>query len=169
MYKLIIGTVLTAAALLLSSCSIGGVNSDMFKKPSDRELADARFEMILDAIENSDKDALKSMFYEKALSEVEDIDEEIEQLFALFPNGIDSWESMGAPQTFDSINHGNKKKSITGRFYVNVGDKQYRFLFIDRTINTESPDEVGLYGIDIVDEENREFRAVKAGVYIAVE
>ena len=167
MRKLIFAAMLIM--ILLSSCSLGGVNSDMFKKPSDRELADARFEMILDAIENSDRDAIKAMFYEKALDEVEDIDEEIEQLFALFPNGIDSWESMGAPQTFDSINHGNKKKSITGRFYVNVGDKQYRFLFIDRTINTESPDEVGLYGIDIVDEENREFRAVKAGVYIAVE
>ena len=169
MKRLIIGSIIIAAALLLSSCSIGGVNSDMFKKPSDRELADARFEQIVTAIENSDKNGIKEMFSKSAQQEAEDIDEEIEQLLVLFPNGIDSWESMGAYQTSESRNDGNREKSITSQYYVNVGDKQYRFLFMDRTINRKNPDKVGLFGIDIVDEENNVFRAIKAGIYIAVE
>jgi len=168
MYKLIIAAMLTAAALLLSSCSLGGSRVDMLNKSNDKEIINARLEQIIAAIENSDKDAIKEMFSESALQEAEDIDGEIEQLLALFPNGIDSWNKVGN-QTFDNWDHGYSQKSISAGYYVFVGDKQYTFSILDRIINTENPEEVGLYSVVVYDDIDKKPGVYNAGIYIAVE
>ena len=168
MKKLIICAMLTAAALLQSSCSLGGSRTDMLNKSNDREVINTRLEQIIAAIENSDKDAMKAMFSESALQEAEDIDGEIEQLLALFPNGIDSWTHI-VNEVSEKQNHGKREKSITASYYVYTGDQQYVFAIMDRIINTENPEKVGLFAIDVFDDKNNEFRAFSAGIYIAVE
>lgn len=136
----------------------------MFKKSTDKELANARFEQIVEAIENSDKDAIKAMFSENALQKAEDIDREIEQLLTLFQNGIDSWEQTSA-HTSESKHYGSRGKSISSRFYIYVGDEQYRCSILDCIIDTENPEEIGVFSIVVFNVKNDGPGIYAAGVY----
>lgn len=69
---------------------IGGIHV-----PFDEDgAARIRFEKVFNLIKDKDKDAIRALFSENALSEARDIDGEIDELFNFFPNGIDSWEQQ---------------------------------------------------------------------------
>lgn len=53
----------------------------MLNKDNDEEKANAQLEEIIESIKNKDKDNLKSLFSQKALSEVDDFDSSMNVLF----------------------------------------------------------------------------------------
>lgn len=78
-------------SLLFSSCTWSEGLSELFRN-TNAETTDKRLEQILSAIENKDEDAMKLIFSKKALSEAEDFDEAMQQLFSFFQGDIKSWD-----------------------------------------------------------------------------
>ena len=68
MKKLIISLILILSSLFVGSCSLGGLKTDLFNNNSEEETAKARKEAIFEALKNKDKDALKAIFSQKAIS-----------------------------------------------------------------------------------------------------
>ena len=169
--------------LLLSSCSLGGSRTEMLNKDSDDKKANVRLEEVIEAIENQDKDALKEMFSEQALDEADDFNGSMDYLFDFFEGEVDSWEKSSGPTVFESNNYGHKTKEVSSYYYVNTDKQKYFFLLRDYPVDTDHPDNVGLYMLLVVKAEDEEKlwdgdqkilydgnqKISHAGIYIPVE
>jgi hypothetical protein len=156
MYKIIINLILILSMVFLSSCSIGGSRTEMLNRNNDEKKANARLVDIIKALENQDKDALKKMFSKQALSEVDDFDKSIDDLFDFFQGEVDSWEKPSGPTVFESNDHGHKKKEVNSYYYLNTDKQKYFLLLRDYPVDTDHSDNVGLYLILLVKAEDEE-------------
>ena len=91
MKRLFSVVVALACAVVLSSCSLlpfghgAGVFDDSLQTVS------ARMKQIGAALNTQDAAALKAMYSKRALDEVPDLDERLDDLIAMFPNGDVTW------------------------------------------------------------------------------
>lgn len=155
--------------LLCTSCSLGGIE---MKKLSDEKIIADRSEQIIEAIQNKDREKMKSMFSKQALSETEDIDGGIDYLFSLVQGDIVSWESE-APSSDGSIDHGKVVKMIRGGFDVITTEGVYLFFLLEYSEDDKNPDNVGLYTLWAIKEGEGQFASWQAmkipGIYIPEE
>jgi len=156
MRKLIIIALSILSILLLSSCTIGGSRTGMLNLDNDDRIANARLKQVLEAIKNKDSETLKSLFSKQALSDADDFDKSMEDLFDFFQGEVDSWEKPSGPTVFESNEHGRKTKQINSYYDVSTDKQKYFFLMRDYPVDTEHPDNVGLYLLLIVKSEDEE-------------
>jgi len=128
----------------------------MLFKDNDDKKAEARLKEVIEALENQDKDALKAMFSEQALDEADDFDDSMDYLFDFFQGEVDSWEKSSGPTVFESNDYGHKTKEVSSYYYVNTDKQKYFFLLDDYPIDTDHPNNVGLYMLLVVKAEDRE-------------
>lgn len=174
MRRFTVAIVVIMSMLLLSSC-IGGSRVAMLNRYDDSGIADARLEQIIEAINSKDRDAIVAMFSETALSEAEDIDGGIDYLFSLFEDDIDmeSWKQLGG-HVSESNDYGHRTKSINYIFSVCSGEKEYWLSIVEDTVDTDHPENVGLYTICALpsadadaDENSRSYGI--GGIYVPVD
>lgn len=138
--------------ILLSSCtSRGGRVLDT----SEDKQADFCMEQILDALKNQDKDALKKLFSEQAVSEAKDFDGNIDYLFEFFQGEVksskqDKWSSD------EEIDYGKESDMLRAWYTVTTDKNQYIFFIIDYTTDTINPDNAGLYTLRVIKAEDKE-------------
>lgn len=156
MHKLMISSILILSMLFLSSCSLGGSRTEMLNKDSDDKKADARLEQVIEAIKSQDKDALKAIFSKQALNEADDFDGRVEYLFGFIQGKIDSWKKSDGPTVYDSNDYGHEKKEVSSYYYVNTDKQKYFFLLRDYPVDTDHPNNVGLYMLLVVKAEDEE-------------
>lgn len=142
--------------LFLSSCSLGGSRTGMLNKDNDDAIAQAQLEAVIEALENQDKDALKSLFSEQALDEANDFDGSVDELFDFSQGQVESWEKLDGPTVYESNHHGHKTKEVSSYYYVNTDKQKYFFLLRDHPVDTDHPDNVGLYTLLVVKAEDEE-------------
>ena len=75
---------MTVIVLMLSSCSINGGRV----MNGQSESLDERFEQIVEAIKNQDKDSLRSLFSSQAISQAVDFENQIIELFRFIQGDI---------------------------------------------------------------------------------
>jgi hypothetical protein len=156
MRKIIISSILLLGMLFLCSCSLGGIRTKILNKDDDETKANERLEQVIEAIKNKDKDVLKSLFSQKALSEVDDFDSSVNDLLDFFQGDVESWKKSSGPTVFESNDHGHVKKEVSTYYYVNTDKQKYFFLLRDYPVDTDQPDNVGLYLLLVVKSEDRE-------------
>lgn len=156
MIKRIIILLLIASMFFLCSCSLGGSRVQMLNKDNDEGKADARLEQIIEAIKNKDKDSLKKIFSKQAINEAEDLDGRIDYLFDFVQGNIESWETIVHGNAYESINHGSRIKKSSSWYYVNTDKQKYLFFFLDNTIDTDHPENVGVYMLQVIKAEDKE-------------
>lgn len=156
MIKRIMGLLLIASMLLLNSCSSSGSRVHMLNKDNDEEKADERLEQIIDAIKNKDKDTLKAMFSEQALNEAKDFDDRMDYLFDFVQGEIGSWEAIVHGATTESIENGSKVKKSSSWYYVNTDNQKYLFFFLECTSDTDHPENVGVYMLQVIKAEDKD-------------
>jgi len=93
--------------------------------PNPDKLCLERIAQVLDLIESRNKEGLKSLFSSQALVEVNDIDQQIDDLFNFYEGTLLSCEykSMGES---DSIVQGRVKKIYFAGFYVQTDEQKYK-------------------------------------------
>lgn len=155
MRKRFICAILTISMFLLSSCSFGGGRSALLNISNDDDLAKSRLKKVLVALKNQDRIELKSMFSQQALKEADDIDGNIDSLFDFFQGKVVSWKKDSGPTVFKSNHYGHNKKEINSYYYVTTDKGKYYFLFEDFPVDTDHPDNVGLYLLLVVKAEDR--------------
>jgi septation ring formation regulator EzrA len=127
MNKLITSSILIFCMMFFSACSLGGSRIKMLNGNRDDAKVNARLEQVIEAIKNKDKDAIKSLFSKKALSEANDFDGSVNDLFDLFQGEVDTWKKTSGPTVHESNNHGSKKKKVSSYYYVNTDKQKYFF------------------------------------------
>lgn len=154
MRKIIISAITIFNMLFLCSCSLGGLR--MLNTDSDDEQKIARFEQVIEAIKNEDKDALKALFSKQATIDTDDFDGGVDDLFQFMQGEIDSWEKSVGGSVTKLKENGHEKKEVDSYFYVTTNKQKYFFLLEDCPVDTENPDNVGLYLLLIVKAEDEE-------------
>ena len=154
-------------ALGLASCSS---LKDGVWSADNRQTAEDRFQQIVKAIEEKDAEGLKNLFSPNALKEAENIDDGIAYLFEYFKGDVRSVDH--ALDVTGSSDHGDKITTIRCQSTV-VAKVTYIVFFIDVIEDTEDPDNVGLYMLQIfkeskIDEQKYDwgYEYKCAGVYL---
>lgn len=157
--KLIFIITLSTISFALISCS--PIQSFMIDERefklntcNDEEMADTRFQAIVDALEKEDEEGLKNMFSSNALKNAEDIDGGIAYIIDFFEGEIVSTD--GGYTTSESIDHGEKTYELECSYKVITDRGNYSFYFIDQLVDTENPDNEGLYMLEIIKESDDE-------------
>lgn len=127
----------------------------MLNEDNDEEKADARLEQMIKAINGEDKDALKEIFSEQALNEAVDLDGCMDYLFGFVQGNIESWEAIVHGATTETIDHGSNIKKSSSWYYVNTKEQKYLVFFLDCTIDTDDPKNVGVYMLQVIKAEDR--------------
>lgn len=155
MHKFIISSILILCMLLLSSCS-GRGRAEMLNRDNDEKTAEAVLEHVVEAIKNQDIDTLRAIFSKQAMDDADDFNGEVDHLFGFIQGKIDSWEKSDGPTVFESNNYGHKKKEVSSYYYVNTNKQKYFFLLRDYPVDTNHPDNVGLYMLLVVKAKDEE-------------
>lgn len=155
-FKYVLALSLVVMMLFLTSCSLGLSRTEMLNRDSDDKKAGARLEQVIETIKNKDKDALKAMFSKQALDEADDFDGSMDYLFEFIQGEIDSWEKSSGPTVFESNDYGHKTKEVSSYYDVNTDLQKYFFLLRDYPVDTDHPDNVGLYMLLVVKAEDEE-------------
>lgn len=122
---------------------------------NDDEIADACFQNIIKALENRDKEALKKMFSAQALKEATDIDAGIDYITDFYKGKMIKSENNGIARN-DKINNGRKKSELDCMYIVTTDEDTYIVFFIDQVVDTENPDNIGIYMLQVIKESDKE-------------
>jgi hypothetical protein len=122
---------------------------------NDDKKADAKFEQVLKVMENKGKNGLKAMFSKQALNKAKDINGGIEYTFNLFQGKVTSWDNNGGPTVADTNHYGHKTKEVTSFYNVNTDKQKYIFFIVEYLIDTDHPDNVGLYTLRVIKAEDK--------------
>lgn len=116
-------------------------------------MADKRLLQIVDCLEQKDGDALKNLFSVNALEEATDIDTGIDYLMQFYRgtmiNDHEINQSEVGERTSGHRGRDGETEEIKARYIVTTEIDSYFIFFVDKTVDTYNPDEVGLYMIQI--------------------
>ena len=120
----------------------------MLDAEDDNKVADDLFQQVIDAIKNKDKVALKALFSKNALNNAVDLDKSVDTLLGFIEGEISTWVNPdGGPGASESINYGHITKELFLYYNVNTDTQKYFFLVDFYPIDTDHPDNVGIYTI----------------------
>ncbi len=105
---------------------------------------------MIEALENQDKTALTAMFSMQAISEAVDFENGLDYLFEFFQGEAKPLADNGGPIVNESIDNGQITKEYVSSYYVDTDQQAYLFLLIEYTVDTDHPDNVGLYTLRVI-------------------
>jgi len=150
--KLTIVLIFFAFSSIFSAClphGNRGIYDDSGIKASDR------LEQIISALDNKNADEIIAMFSVQALREAPNIEDGIEYLFSFVPEKIVSWEKV-AGSSSSSNDYGIRTAGSSYWFYVYTENDKYLFFLKEYTIDTENPENIGLYMLQVIKAEDKE-------------
>ena len=119
------------------------------RKYDEGRVAKAQTEDIFTAIENSDKEAFKALFSQKALADCGDADGQIDDFMERFGSKITSWKYSGMSASGD-VEYGEYKQSeIWEMTEFEYDGNAYVMFFHTFPIDVNNPENVGIYNIFI--------------------
>ena len=122
----------------------------------DNKIAEKRLEQILETLKIKDKDTLRAMFSKRVFEGSEMIDESIDYLFAFFQGEVISWEEAGGLIVDQSFRHGNRITEMKSFYTIDTNKQKYLIFIFDYTEDTANPENVGLYTLRVIKEEDKE-------------
>lgn len=137
--------------------------------------ADARMEQLFEIIKVKDKDALKDLFSKQALSEADDLDEKLDAIFSYIQGEIQSWNSQDALIGHEGKNALVAEKEFQAAYIITTSKQIYHVAIYECTLATANPNNVGVYSICIVSDEDYDYGNTEmvywgdgdvAGIYI---
>ena len=146
MYRQIVFIALLISLLFLYSC--GGEEGTVYI--DDGKRTDLRLENVIEAINNHDKGAIQATFSKQALNEAEDLDGRMDYLFDFVQGSIKSWEPIVSGALDGYSEQGHKLKKIRSWYNVKTDKKEYLFFFYEFTEDTDNPDNIGLYMLQVI-------------------
>ena len=153
------GVVALVIAVLLSSCALvpfGTSEASETPEPpdtlyvySESKMKD-RMQQIVEAVNDHDAAALKAMFSTRALEQATDIDEGLDYLLSLFPDGGLTSNWWVGPAAERQYKDGKLTELLLVEYNVSAGGQEYSLFFADFTVNEIiDPNNVGLYALGV--------------------
>lgn len=155
MRKIIAVYIVGVLLACLSSCASFDV--ELWKSKStlntDKKIAIEQMERIMNALQDRDAEMLKSMFAKNALAEISDIQAMIAELYDYVPCCSENMEYRGSI-VGGLFEDGQRMKDHCISFDVKTSDGVYRFAFKYISEDTENPDNVGLWSLYVIDQDD---------------
>lgn len=123
--------------------------SKMLSQSRDDKEADSRMELIIEAINQKDKEILKSIFSSQALGDAEDFEQSVKFLFDFF-KGENVTFKRQKQRVSEKINNGDTIKEVKTWYYVNTEAENYLVFLFDYTKYSAEPENKGLYAMRII-------------------
>lgn len=139
-------------SLLLMLCSCSGGSGGVFgrKFDQDQEYANKQLNTLLSAIENEDKDLVKSLFSKNTISNVQNFETSIVQLFEYFKGTASAWDDQ-CPQIVDGENEEeNQRIIVTSSYDIKTSEESYRISFRACRMDTANPNNIGIWSLYII-------------------
>lgn len=157
--------------IALNICACGRMGTMSFMNGGGQKIADETFKELIEAVEAEDSETIKGMFAEDALSQIDDIDSEINEFIDFYQGNMESWDDWGgaALQTCSGGEKGYYQR-ILGYYIVKTTESDYRVKFV-LNVSTPEKSHEGIYKIGIITEEtfeekHEEFGSDVPGRYI---
>ncbi len=136
---------------------------------SEQEISDERVKKIIETLEKRDVEKLKDMFSEKAILEVDNLDEQLESLIEFYSGDLVEYD--GGCDSDSQNRHGKKKLKIIGEYKIVTTEEEYRLSFSEWVKEYEAPGKIGIYNLEIAKEKTWEqedfmWTEEKTGAYI---
>ena len=144
--------IIALGAMFLTACTENTSRNNFFS--SDKEVSNAQFEELLEAIKNRDREAVKMVFSKKAQEEADDFESGIDSLFDFFQGEVESWEKDVGSFTEDSIHYGERIKNVSSYYNITTDEGKYFFYIKSYHIDTYNFDNVGIYMLIAMKEED---------------
>ncbi|MBU3075524.1 DUF5104 domain-containing protein [Clostridium estertheticum] len=160
--RLMLFIIIITLSLGLIACS--SVKSNLMKAresalnadiSNDNKIGNARIKKIIECLESNDKKGLKKIFSPKALKEAKDIDGGIDYIMAFYKGKMKSRDEGTIP-TKDLVEDGERKSELDCKYVVTTNKDRYIVFFIDQTVDTKNPDNVGIFMLQIIKESDRD-------------
>lgn len=156
---------------VLNICACGRMGTMSFMNGGGQKIADETFKALIEAVEAEDSETIKGMFAEDALSQIDDIDSEINAFIDFYQGNMESWDDWGGASLMTSSGGGKGYyQQIEGYYKITTSEEKYRMIFL---LNQSAPEkshegiyEIGIIKEDIYDEKRQEFGSDVPGLYI---
>ena len=149
MKKYLIIACLTMTTVFFTSCGVlwrGFLGEDR-----DGRLADKATNDLCSSIKDRDKNAVKKLFSEKACSKAENIDAQIEELFAFIDGEVVAWKRRELdPMVKDDVEYGQISKQEWFWVYLKTEKDVYAIYLSYYPINELDPENEGIYSLLVV-------------------
>ena len=122
----------------------------MFFARNDKQIANERFEALIDAIQTHNSDAVKAVFSNNVLREAENIDDSIQELFGYFQGNLLSYNEWAGPDVSAKKDNGNYWKSYDCTYDFETSKDKYRLAMEIITVDTADTDNVGIQSLYII-------------------
>ena len=116
----------------------------------DRAIANKQFEDLIDAAKMQDADALKALFSQNVLNEVENIEESIQKLFDYFQGELVSYNNWGGPGVKAEMEYGDYQEVYDATYDFETAQDKYRLWMEIITVDTTDADNVGIRSLYII-------------------
>lgn len=126
------------------------MNGNFFR--SDEDIANARMNQVLEAIQKQDKNALKDLFSKNAQS-VTNFEDSLDRLFDLYQGDFQSyndWGGVGAEAGMNEDGSGRVWKSIESAYDVTTSEHIYRFAVKEFRKDSADSNNIGIYSMYIM-------------------
>lgn len=110
-----------------------------------KQAAQEKIEQLLNTIENRDKNALKKLFSEKALTEAENIDENIVTLFDFIQGEVISYSMDGGLYSAGEREYGDVRKELQVSFEFVTSVDTYQAAIMFFPLDNFDSSNVGIY------------------------
>jgi len=121
--------------------------SENFSQTKDERLADETMKKIKKCIDGKDADAFKQLFCNEVINAEEKLEEQIQNLFDLLPNGIAEYTLTGDGGVSDGWEPGREYYEIIRKITVSDGTHQYSLVLSESIKDTANKDAVGIQSI----------------------
>ena len=134
------------ATISMSAYSLGG--GGLFD--SDNQIANARKEKVLEALQSKDESALKALFSKSAIADAKNFDDGMKSLFDYYEGDFVSYNNWGGPGVEETREDGYRLKEFYSTYDVKTSERTYRFAMQDVTIDIANPNNVGIRSLYVI-------------------
>ena len=142
-----------AIVIVFLIIALGGCAGEgMFGKimHSDEAIADKQMEEFLNALENHDTDGMASLFAPNALSEVDEFQKVIDELYLYYQGSYNAYNNWNATNTVTLRENGRIIKEIYGTYDVTTDEGVYRFAFRYVESDSRAAENIGLWSVYVI-------------------
>ena len=161
MKKFILTGILIVSLAALCGCGSASstthpiINSRLKELNNHASKESVGIQKIIDALNAKDREAVKAAFSSSALDETGDIDGGIDYLFALIPDEILDY-AVNTHGENESIKHGHRTVVANANYTISTEFGKYVFYLMEYTIDTDMPENIGIYALRACKEEDKE-------------
>ena len=136
-------------SMMLTSCGV--LLRGFLGEDRDGRLADKATNDLCRSIKDRDKAAVKKLFSEKACSKAENIDAQIEELFAFIDGEVVAWKRRELdPMVKDDVEYGQLSKQEWFWVYLKTEKDVYAIYLSYYPIHELDPENEGIYSLLVV-------------------